>query len=52
MDDKVETLGVPENNEEAESDSEELPNQGTVDGGVDNAPPVDAGKHIKGHVNH
>lgn len=54
-DDEVETPGVPENDEEAENASKELPNQGTVDGDVDNAPPVDAGKqgkHVKGHVNH
>ncbi|MCL2610829.1 MAG: hypothetical protein FWE02_04025 [Defluviitaleaceae bacterium] len=31
-----------------------LPNQGTVDGGIPNAPPVDAGKqgkHVEGHPN-
>ena len=42
----VETPGAPENNEEAESDSKELPNQGTVDGDVDNAPPVDINRYL------
>ena len=39
---------------EVSGDKTKLPNQGTVDGGVKDAPPVDAGKqgkHVPGHNN-
>lgn len=46
-DDEVETPGVLDKNEkELEESDDKLPNQGTVDGDVDGAPQVDAGKQV------